>query len=64
MGPIFLFSASKLHLIVLKYPKSEYEKLAKSADILLLYRSLKHESDNFLQLQKIVNFTELKTIQH
>ena len=50
MGPNFLFLASELHLIASKYLKSGYQKLVKSADILLLYRSLKHQSDNFLPL--------------
>ena len=62
MGPNFLFLASKLHLIASKYLKSEYQKLDKSVDIVLLYRSLKHESDYFLQLQKIVTFTELSRV--
>ena len=62
MGPNVLFLASKLHLIASKYLKSEYQKLDKSVDIVLLCRSLKHESDYFLQLQKIVTFTELSRV--
>ena len=36
-----------MHLIASKYPKSGYKKLVKSVDILLLSRSLTHESDIF-----------------
>ena len=42
-----------------KYPKLAKEKLVQTVNILHLNRSLKHQSDNFLQLQKIVTFTEL-----
>ena len=50
MGPNFLFLAPELHIIASKYPKSSYQKIVKSTDILLLYRSLKHQNDNFLLL--------------
>ena len=62
MGPNFPFLASKWHLIASKYPKLAKEKLVQTLNILHLYRSLKHQSDNFLQLQKIVDFTELSTV--
>ena len=58
MGPNFPFLASKWHLIASKYPKLAKEKLVQTVNILHLYRSLKHQSDHFLPLQKIVTFTE------